>query len=555
MTSINVRRLAATVASLTTRVVAEAKRTNATPDDLPSMRLPWYQIRAADDRGNPDAAADVFIFDEIGGSLGVSADQFVQELQAIDAPRINVRINSPGGAVMDAIAIHSALLHHPAKVRTYVDGWAASAASVIAMGADPLNDIEDTGGLVMMPGSQLMIHNASMHEAGQADDHRKVATFLDRQSDNIADMYARVGGHDREYWRALMSEETWMFANEAVGFGLADRVEDPHRPDPETEQLMSRSHDAYVTRYRYAGRRAAPAPGTVTSPQQKRTAVTAVHEREQEPPADRVQAALARRAAAPAQTRGDVVRDASAFALGTSERRLPFQAQLRSETVERGGKQFYRVEGYASVFNTPYPMWDEFGPYDEVVMPGAAARTLAANPHVVFLANHGGLALASTKNGTLELAADQTGLRDVAYLNPERQDVKDLVLAIKDETIEEQSFAFFIDEGVWNSDCTQFQIRSFDIHRGDVSAVNYGANPHTTIAARQREIFAELRRMSPAQARAAASVLSGRDVGGAKLEDLEAMIAAEVDARMNPPKATGTSLAHRWATLMPELSE
>ena len=105
--------------------------------------------------------------------------------------------------------------------------------------------------------------------------------------------------------------------------------------------------------------------------------------------------------------------------------------------------------------------------------------------------------------GTLELSADANGLHDVAWLNPERSEVKDLMLGIDDKVITEQSFAFMIDEGLWNEDFTEFQIVRFDINRGDVSAVNYGANPYTSIAARQQEILTDLRLAGPAMARAA----------------------------------------------------
>lgn len=204
------------------------------------------------------------------------------------------------------------------------------------------------------------------------------------------------------------------------------------------------------------------------------------------------------------------IRDAGGVPLGLT-RSVPFGAQMRSELVTKDDRQFYRVEGYATVFDTGYEMWDWYGEYTEYVDSGAADETLAANPDVVFLENHKGRSMARTKGGTLELSADSTGLADVAWLNPERTDIRDLVLAIEDGIITEQSFAFQITEGWWNQDFTEFRIKSFDINRGDVSAVNYGANPHTSIAARQRDIFAELDRMPAYAARAAFDRLASRD--------------------------------------------
>lgn len=209
----------------------------------------------------------------------------------------------------------------------------------------------------------------------------------------------------------------------------------------------------------------------------------------------------------------------TASRLDVHDRYLAFPAEIRAELHERDGKKFYRVEGYATTFGQPYEMWDIFGPYEEEVAEGAADDTLAAKPDVVFLINHRGMSLARTAgpwNGntaTLELSADATGLRDVAWLNPERSEVKDLMLAIDDKIVTEQSFAFMIDEGWWNEDFTKFRIVRFDINRGDVSAVNYGANPYTSIAARQQEILTDLRLAGPAMARAALhSLLQRTDV-------------------------------------------
>lgn len=197
------------------------------------------------------------------------------------------------------------------------------------------------------------------------------------------------------------------------------------------------------------------------------------------------------------------VRSEAGIPLGLP-RSMPFDAQMRAKLVTRDDRQFYRVEGYATVFDTGYEMWDWYGPYTEYVDAGAADETLAANPDVVFLENHKGRSMARTgPSKTLDLASDSTGMSDVAWLNPERTDVKDLVIAIEDGIVTEQSFAFMITEGWWNNDFTEFRIKAFDINRGDVSAVNYGANPHTSIAARQRDIFAELDRMPAYAARAA----------------------------------------------------
>lgn len=216
-------------------------------------------------------------------------------------------------------------------------------------------------------------------------------------------------------------------------------------------------------------------------------------------------AALSRAAAG-----GQLTRSADTAPCGPA-RSLAFPAlEMRAQMVERDGRQFYRVEGYASVVERGYEMWDIFGPYEEIVDRSAFDKTLAANPDVAFLVNHRGLLMARTANDSLDLSMDSTGLRSVAYLNPNRQDVRDLVSAISDQLVTEMSFAFMLKDGSFSSDFSEFRILEADINRGDVSAVNYGANPYTSIAARSREIIADLDHLTPGAARAALGRLQQR---------------------------------------------
>lgn len=195
-------------------------------------------------------------------------------------------------------------------------------------------------------------------------------------------------------------------------------------------------------------------------------------------------------------------------------RSLAFPARLEARMVERDGEQRYHVHGQASAYGQLYEMWDIFGPYKEGVRAGAGADSLAAKPDVAFLVNHRGMTMARTveREGrlpSLELSEGDS-LDYHAYLNPRRQDVRDLIEAINDGHITESSFAFRIEEGVWNDDFTEYWIERYDINRGDVSAVNYGANPYTSVAARSREIMADLDRLSVPAARAALQRLQGR---------------------------------------------
>lgn len=165
--------------------------------------------------------------------------------------------------------------------------------------------------------------------------------------------------------------------------------------------------------------------------------------------------------------------------LGITRRAWPVQLQVRAKS---GG--VVALEGYASVTETPFEMWDWLGPYTEVIRQGAFTKTLSENPQVQLLLNHDGLAMAYTRAGTLRLAEDSSGLAMGADVNTARTDVRDMVTAIEDGNIDEMSFAFRVVRQQWSPDFEQVDIFEVDIHRGDVSVVNFGANPATSVEVR-----------------------------------------------------------------------
>jgi HK97 family phage prohead protease len=135
--------------------------------------------------------------------------------------------------------------------------------------------------------------------------------------------------------------------------------------------------------------------------------------------------------------------------------------------------------GYASVTETAYDMWDMFGPYTETIARGAFAQTLTDGADVAFLLNHGGMTLARTTSGTLRLAEDDTGLLTDADLDEQNTVVRDMASGLRRGDLTEMSFAFRIIRGTWSPDYTAYRIEQVDMNRGDVSVVNYGANPGT----------------------------------------------------------------------------
>ena len=174
----------------------------------------WYTIRAR------ASGAEVLIYDEIG-AYGVSAKGFLAELGALpdDAP-IDLRLNSPGGLVFDAVAIYNSLTRHAGTITVWIDGIAASAASYIAMAGDEI---------VMPENAFLMIHDPSGVVMGTAADMRDMAGTLDKIAASMTRGYAAKSGKPEDEIAALLSAETWFDAQDALEAGLATRMAEPVR--------------------------------------------------------------------------------------------------------------------------------------------------------------------------------------------------------------------------------------------------------------------------------------------------------------------------------------
>lgn len=170
----------------------------------------WYRIT-----NQADGPTKVDIFDEIG-YWGMTAQDFISELRKLTGD-IELHLNSPGGEVMDGLTIYNNLRQHDGTVSVQVDGMAASIASVIAMAASP-------GALQIHANAQMMIHNASGLCIGTSSDMRELADLLDRQTTNIACIYAARSGLSIGDIKAAMETETYYIGQEAVDAGLADSV-------------------------------------------------------------------------------------------------------------------------------------------------------------------------------------------------------------------------------------------------------------------------------------------------------------------------------------------
>lgn len=151
---------------------------------------------------------------------GFTAAQVRRALASVGGADITVRVNSPGGVVMEGAAILAALQQHPGKVTAVIEGVAASAASLLVMGADTIQ---------IAPAAMMMIHDPSMITIGTAQDHRQSATALEAMAGTYAAAYAARSGQSVETVRQMMRDETWMTADEAVALGFGDEVLEPAR--------------------------------------------------------------------------------------------------------------------------------------------------------------------------------------------------------------------------------------------------------------------------------------------------------------------------------------
>ncbi|TFE02881.1 head maturation protease, ClpP-related [Jeotgalibacillus salarius] len=126
-----------------------------------------------------------------------------------------IHLNSPGGDAFDGVAIYNRLKKHPGKITVHVDGWACSAASIIAMAADEL---------IMGYGAMIMIHEASIIVWGTKRDLRKQADVMEKLESGIIDIYMTKANVDREEMTTMVDEEKWFSAKEALDIGFATAV-------------------------------------------------------------------------------------------------------------------------------------------------------------------------------------------------------------------------------------------------------------------------------------------------------------------------------------------
>jgi ATP-dependent Clp protease, protease subunit len=182
---------------------------------------------------NEKNESSLTIYGVIGDSWwseSTSASDVDRAITQAGANNLIIHLNSPGGDAFDGIAIYNRLMNHKskhdAKLTIHVDGWACSAASVIAMAADDL---------IMGTGAMLMIHEASNIVWGTKAEMRKTADMLEKLEDGIIDAYMSKANITREEVRNMVDAETWFSANEALEIGFATSTN--NEPEDDNEEL------------------------------------------------------------------------------------------------------------------------------------------------------------------------------------------------------------------------------------------------------------------------------------------------------------------------------
>jgi len=163
-----------------------------------------------------DGTATIHLYDEVG-AFGAGSKEFLADLGKLDGQHIHLRINSPGGSVVEGTAIYNALRRHKGGLTVHIDALAASMASVIAMAGAPVYIADN---------ALLMIHNPWTVSAGDSEQLRKEADLLDKLKSTLVNAYTRKTGMDQGQIAEMMNSETWLDAVEAVALGFADAIEE-----------------------------------------------------------------------------------------------------------------------------------------------------------------------------------------------------------------------------------------------------------------------------------------------------------------------------------------
>lgn len=177
-------------------------------------------------------SATLYIFDNIGSSYWeINANDIEEELKNANNKPLNIHINSNGGEVFEGFTIYNLIKGYSGQTTVYVDGLAASIASVIALAGDKV---------IMNKASMFMIHNASGGCYGNAEEMKKVVEALEKINSVIKDIYVAKTGLSIEKLTELMDNETFMTPSECLEYGFCDEVID-EEPTSQSQKITTES--------------------------------------------------------------------------------------------------------------------------------------------------------------------------------------------------------------------------------------------------------------------------------------------------------------------------
>jgi ATP-dependent protease ClpP protease subunit len=194
------------------------QKQDSRPKAQPKNKHFWTFRAAAEENAAPELILYGDIASETWWGDEVTPRQFTEELDALGAvPEIVVRINSGGGDVFAANAIYTRLKDNAAKITVKIDGWAASAATIVAMAGD----------VIEIPGNGVfMVHDPSMGLLGYFNeaDLVKLTDEIKVIKQSIVNGYALKTGKPADEIASIMAAETWYDGKQAVEAGFCDKL-------------------------------------------------------------------------------------------------------------------------------------------------------------------------------------------------------------------------------------------------------------------------------------------------------------------------------------------
>lgn len=185
-----------------------------------------------------DKKADLYIYGDITSFPWIESDVssylLSKQIEEIDTDEINVYINSYGGEVAEGLAIFNNLKRHKAKINTYCDGFACSAASMVFMAGDER---------IMYPASLLMIHNAWTYTAGDSNQLKKDAERLETITKAAKESYLSKISISEEELTQMLDNETWLDSKDCLEKGFSTKIEEY---DSSYKESMSARNNAFV---------------------------------------------------------------------------------------------------------------------------------------------------------------------------------------------------------------------------------------------------------------------------------------------------------------------